>query len=116
MTELASPGVPLVVARLPFPVGASVRLRLRARDISITTERPKSLSIQNVIEAEIASLRESGPGQIDVTLRTREGGTRFHALITQRAARQLSLAEGMPVWALVKTVAIAGGGALPPPA
>ncbi|PKP69860.1 MAG: molybdenum ABC transporter ATP-binding protein [Alphaproteobacteria bacterium HGW-Alphaproteobacteria-5] len=115
LSELACPGAAFFVARLPFAVGAAVRLRLRARDISIATERPRSLSIQNVIEAEIAGMTETGPGQLDVTLRTRDGGTLFHALITQRAARRLGLAEDMPVWALVKAVAIAGGGTLPPP-
>ncbi len=110
LTELACPGARLFVARLPLTVGAPVRLRLRARDISIATEKPKGLSIQNMIEGEIAALTATGPGQLDVVLRMRDGGASFHALITQRAARQLGLAEGMTVWALVKTVAIAGGG------
>lgn len=110
LTELTCPGARFFVARLPFAVGMPVRLRLRARDISIATEKPKSLSIQNMIEGEIAALTPTGPGQLEVTLRMRDGSIPFHALITQRAARQLGLTEGMTVWALVKTVAIAGGG------
>lgn len=94
--------------RLPQPAGASVRLRLRARDVTIATAVPHGLSVQNVIEGNIEALEEAGKGQVDVSIRTREGETLLHALVTGRAARLLNLETGMPVWGLIKTVAIAG--------
>jgi molybdate transport system ATP-binding protein len=108
LTELAGNGFNLFVQRLPQPAGASVRLRLRARDVTIATTVPHGLSVQNVIEGNIEALEEAGKGQVDVSIRTREGETLLHALVTGRAARLLNLETGMPVWGLIKTVAIAG--------
>lgn len=108
LTELAGPGFRLLVQRLQRPIGASIRLRLRARDVTIATERPHKLSVQNVIDGRIESLEDVGGGQVDVSIQTLEGGTLLHALVTGRAARLLHLEIGMPVWGLLKTVAIAG--------
>ncbi|WP_421860670.1 molybdenum ABC transporter ATP-binding protein [Parvibaculum sp.] len=108
LTEVAGNGFNLFVQRLPQSAGASVRLRLRARDVTIATAAPHGLSVQNVIEGNIEALEEAGTGQVDVSIRTREGETLLHALVTGRAARLLNLETGMPVWGLIKTVAIAG--------
>lgn len=112
LTELAGCGFRLVVQRLHQPVGASVRFRLHARDIAIATERPRNLSVQNVMDGRIDTLEDAGGGQVDLSIRTLEGGTLFHALVTKRAARLLRLEVGMPVWGLIKTVAIAGAASL----
>ncbi|MEQ8327377.1 MAG: molybdenum ABC transporter ATP-binding protein [Parvibaculum sp.] len=110
LTEVGGRGFRLVVSKLASPEGAPVRLRLRARDVALATEAPSKLSIQNVIEGTIRRIEDTGAGQVSVTLETKDGGsTSVHALVTQRAARLLGLAEGMPVWALIKSVAIAGG-------
>ena len=108
LTELSGAGFRLFVPRLPRPQGAPVRLRLRARDVTIATEAPRGLSVQNVIEGEIETLDKAGKSDVDVGIRTREGGATIRALVTSRAARLLKLETGMPVWALIKTVAIAG--------
>ncbi|MEN6543168.1 molybdenum ABC transporter ATP-binding protein [Parvibaculum sp.] len=106
LTELDIGGATLTVAELPLETGAPVRLRLHARDVALATERPSGLSIQNVIEAQIASIRPAGTSQLDVELSV---GTnlRLYARITHRAAARLQLTPGRPVWALVKSVALA---------
>lgn len=108
LTELSGAGIRLLVQRLPARSGSAVRVRLRARDVTIATEAPRGLSVQNVIEGKIETLGEAARGQVDIGIRTREGNTPIHALVTRRAARLLKLETGMPVWALIKTVAIAG--------
>lgn len=115
LTELEGSGFRLAVAKLPLQPGAPVRLRLRARDVALATDAPSNLSIQNVIEGNVRHLTDVGSGQVSVTLETRNGGTLLHAIVTQRAARRLGLTEGMAVWALVKSVAIAGGHETSPP-
>lgn len=106
LTELDIGGATLAVAELALAPGARVRLRLHARDIALATERPTALSIQNVIEAKIVEIKAAGPSQVDVKLAV-GAELRLFARITNRAAEQLQLATGRPVWALVKSVALA---------
>lgn len=107
LTELDIGGASLAVPALALAPGARVRLRLHARDIALATERPAALSIQNVIEAKIVEIKTAGPSQVDVELAV-GARHRLFARITNRAAEQLQLASGRPVWALVKSVALAG--------
>lgn len=109
LTEVEFGGATVALSRLDLPPGETVRLRLHARDIAVATERPASLSIQNVIEAHVAGLRPVGVAQTDVALLVGEGADTFTltARITRRAAERLRLAPGRPVWALVKSVVLA---------
>jgi molybdate transport system ATP-binding protein len=112
LSELNFGNATLTLTQLALPVGASVRLRIHARDVAIATERPQGLSIQNVIEAEIGELRPAGVGQVDLLLAV-AGTPGLTARITMRAAERLALAPGMHVWALVKSVALASGAETP---
>jgi molybdate transport system ATP-binding protein len=106
LSELDFGGTTLTLAKLALPIGASVRLRIHARDVAIATERPRGLSIQNIIEAEVSGLRPAGVAQVDVLL-TVAGAQNLTARITSRSAERLDLAPGAKVWALIKSVALA---------
>lgn len=83
--------------------GARLRLRVRARDVSLATERPRALSIRNVLAGTLLQLRERGAmadALVDV------GGARLRARLTRHAVVSLGLAPGMQVFALVKGVAL----------
>jgi molybdate transport system ATP-binding protein len=108
LTELAVGAATLSLAHVDRPAGAAVRLRIHARDVAVATERPKGLSIQNIIEARVAALQPAGAVQIDVTLAI-DGAPDLRARITTRAAGQLALRPGATVWALVKSVVLASG-------
>ena len=86
-------------------VGQSVRLRVLARDVSITLEVAQHTSIQNhwscVVEAIHA---DSHPSQ--VLLRLRCGEMFLLARVTARGAHDLGLQVGMRAWAQVKSVAL----------
>jgi len=91
----------------PHAVGEAVRLRILARDVSITTQAPQHTSIQNVLPCVIDALQaDAHPSQMLVRLRC--GGAVILARITARAADALQLQAGMPVWAQVKAVALVG--------
>jgi len=81
-----------------------VRVRIRARDVSIALERPRRISIQNVLEGTVAAVGEERNGVVDVTITV--GATRLRSRITARAAVQLGLAPGLDVYALVKAVSL----------
>jgi molybdate transport system ATP-binding protein len=108
LTELAIGSATLSLARMDLPAAAKVRLRIHARDVAIATERPQGLSIQNIIEARIVALQPVGAAQVDVILGI-DGAPNLRARITVRAAHRLALTPGAPVWALVKSVALASG-------
>lgn len=46
----------LTVPRLPLPVGTSVRVRVRARDVMVAREAPRSLSARNVLPGTVTAV------------------------------------------------------------
>lgn len=107
MTLLRFPGGRLSVQRMDLPVGAAVRVRIRAGEVGIALEPPRHSSFQNVFPAAIDTLTEAGPGQVDVRLLA--GGVPLWARITTRAREVMALEPGQVVHALVKSVALTRG-------
>ena len=100
-------------------VGTQVRLRVLARDVSLTTQEPACTSIQNHFQACIeAAQPDAHPSQTVVRLRVKgaqmnadagsPAGSIVLARITQRAWHQLGLTTGQSVWVQVKSVALVG--------
>ncbi len=107
LTALALDGGRLFVPKLGNArTGALVRLRIRARDVAIARERPAGLSILNVLPARVKSVEDGPAAQADVAL---DVGAPLWARITRRSARELALAPGAEVYALIKSVAIDRG-------
>ena len=105
LTTIAFPGGQLqLVSTRQRPVGQAVRLRVQARDVSLTLSPQTGTSILNAVPAQVVALREDSPGQIMVALEA--GTTRLLARITQRSARTLCLTPGMHVVAQVKGIAL----------
>ena len=87
------------------PAGQRVRLRVLARDVSLTLEEPQKTSIQNHVRVTIESAQDDvHPAQCLV--RMRFGADVLTARITRRAWSQLGLQPGQDVWAQVKSVAV----------
>lgn len=87
------------------PVGRAVRLRVLARDVSITTAEPQHTSIQNHFPGVIDAIApDAHPSQ--VLVRVRCGPSLLLARITRRALDALGLAQGHAVWVQVKSVAL----------
>ena len=103
LSYLQFAGNQLTVPRLAAPTGSEVRLRIRARDVSLALAHPRGLSIQNIISARITGMHASDDAHMDVEL---DAGLPLRARVTNRAVRELSLAVGMSVFALVKAVSV----------
>jgi molybdate transport system ATP-binding protein len=83
-------------------VGSSVRVQLLARDIILSAEMPRSLSVRNVIEGRIDEIADDGS---DARLiRVDIGGPVVLARVTSNAVEELGLRPGMTIWVLVKAV------------
>jgi len=110
LTRLGFRGGTLLVPQEAVPAGARLRVRVRARDVSVATEEPRGISVQNLLPATLESAEPGQPGE--VLLRLRVGESLLLSRVTRDAVARLSLREGMPLWALVKSVAIGQAGAL----
>jgi len=104
MTAMKFSGGILRVPLLDMPVGADLRVRIRARDVALALEPPKHTSFSNIFLCRIIDIgTEDGP-QVD--LRLDVGGSPLWARVTARSLQQLELHPGKEVYALVKGVAI----------
>jgi molybdate transport system ATP-binding protein len=104
LATLAFDGGTLTATNVDALIGEPVRMRIRARDVSIALERPQRISIQNVLKGAVAALGAERNGVVDVTIVI--GATVLRSRITARAAEQLDLAPGLEVYALVKAVSL----------
>ncbi len=99
-------GGSLSLPYLELPIGSPVRIRVYARDVSITLQPPEASSILNILPARVLALSEIGQGQTVVQLAVGEEILLAH--ITQKSAMLLSLESGMAVYAQIKGTSIVG--------
>ena len=104
LARLEFAGGALEIPDVEALAGERVRVRIRARDVSLALAPPPGISIRNVLAGTVVALRaEEGPS-LDVELDL--GGTPLIARITRKSALELGLRPGLPVYALVKSVSI----------
>jgi molybdate transport system ATP-binding protein len=108
LTELNLGGAPIFVPMIEAAAGARVRLRVRARDVILATRRPEQVSSRNILEGNILEVVEEAETPFAETLVEIPGGL-IRARLTRRSVADLGLAPGVPVYALVKSITLAGG-------
>lgn len=86
--------------------GRTLRIRVQARDVSLTLENQQCTSILNILPVTVTDISDDSPGQVMVGVDA--GGTRLLARITRKSADALALAPGKAVFAQVKGVAVVG--------
>ncbi|MDW8323073.1 MAG: molybdenum ABC transporter ATP-binding protein [Burkholderiales bacterium] len=89
------------------PVGAQVRVRVLARDVSIALERSFNTSILNALPATVEAIAEDEHPALAL-LRLRLGPSPLLARLTRRSIQGLGLEPGRVVIAQVKAVALLG--------
>jgi len=89
------------------PVGSELRLRVRARDVAIATQRPEQLSIRNVLSATILEIELRGDSPYAEVLLDL-GDAHLRARLTRASVHELDLQRGQRVFALVKSIASDG--------
>ncbi|MDQ0313681.1 molybdenum ABC transporter ATP-binding protein [Amorphus orientalis] len=106
MTRLDLAGQVLSIPFAGLTPGQEIRLRIRARDVSVATRRPEAISVRNVLEAVIVSIEEE-PDTPFADLHLEAGSARLRAQVTREAVAALALRPGQPVYALLKSVSFA---------
>ena len=87
-------------------VGAPLRVQLLARDVIVSTQMPRHLSVRNSLAGIIAGVQDDDSDSDLITIDI--GGEKILARITKAATRELSLRPGMQAWALVKSISLRG--------
>ncbi len=88
-----------------LPLGRAVRVRLLARDVSLTSALQTGTSIGNQLQGTVEAIADDEHPSLTL-VRVRVGASPVVARLTRRSAHALELQPGMPVWAQVKTVAL----------
>jgi molybdate transport system ATP-binding protein len=115
LTTLRAAAGELRVPHLDLPVGATLRVRIRARDVMIALQPPEGLSALNVLPGTVAEIG-AADGPI-VEMRLDCAGEALIARLTRRSVETLGLIPGRPVYAVIKSIAFdhhAFAGAAPP--
>jgi len=104
LTALAFDGGTLLVPELRQPPGTRLRVRIRAEEIMLALEEPRTISANNVLLMHVRDIGRDAEGHADVQLLC--GATRLVARITCASLERLQLASGKPVFAIVKSVTV----------
>ena len=104
LSELAVGEARLVVPAVERAPGATLRVRVRARDVAIALAAPADLSIRNVVPAEVAAVELEAGAYAEILLAA--CGQHLRARITRKSAVELGLAPGKAVFALIKSVTV----------
>ena len=105
LAQVGFAGGALWVRDSGLSVGQTVRLRVLARDVSVTLAEATQTSIQNHVPCVVDAITpEAHPSQ--VLLRLTCGDSVLLARVTARGVHDLGLHVGMAVWAQVKSVAL----------
>ncbi len=106
LMQLSTAAGVMSVARQPVELGQSVRLRLLARDISLTLKPQTESSILNIISVRILEIYQPQTPSSQVLIRLDAGGESLLARVTRKSLETLGLCEDQQVYAQVKSVAV----------
>jgi molybdate transport system ATP-binding protein len=104
LTTLQSKAGLLRAPHLDLPTGTTVRVRIRARDVMIANAPPVGLSALNVLPGRVIELRESGDTAVEVAIDC--NGVKLWARLTRKSVETLGLTAELPVYAILKSVAL----------
>jgi len=104
LTYVDCSGGRFTVMHKDLPVGRNVRLRILARDVSLTLERQSNTSILNVLPVVVEAISDDQSARTIVRLRA--GDQSMLAQITRKSAAALELSVGQSLFAQIKSVAL----------
>ena len=104
LTRVTFAGGELLVSGQHGDKAATLRLRVRANDVSLCREKPAQTTILNVLHARIDAITETQDAS--QLLRLDVGGAALLARVTRRSCEQLNLQPGDAVYAQIKAVAV----------
>jgi molybdate transport system ATP-binding protein len=107
LTSLRFRGGLIKVPRLQCPLGGTIRVHIKARNVAITLVPPKQISVQNILPGTVEEIFYGDGPLVDVRL---DIGCPLLARITVAALKDLDLRLGQQIYALIKSVAVSHSG------
>lgn len=104
LSYLAFSGGQFIIGQTSHPAGQSVRLRIMAKDVSLTSQKPTQTSILNVFSAVIESMQAESAAQ--VLIRLKLGEVFLLSRVTRKSAEDLLLSPGNTVFCQIKAVSL----------
>ncbi len=104
LTTLRFDGGELQAPDVQSLAGERLRVRIRARDVSLALSAPRDASFLNVLAGTVKEIGGTDSSVVDVAVTV--GSAVVIARITKKSAGALGLAHGKPVYVLVKSVAL----------
>jgi molybdate transport system ATP-binding protein len=106
LTEVDTPAGRFLVPGRHGSPGQALRLRILARDVSVTLAAPQQTTILNVLPAVVTALQAGAGGHVDLQLRV--GEATLLSRISRRSSDVLGLQPGTRCYAQVKGAAVKG--------
>lgn len=100
-----APGFSLWARDPGQPLGHRARVRVLARDVSLSRTPHADSSIGNQLQGVVEALAQDEHPSLQL-VRVQVAGLPVLARLSKRSAHALALAPGLPVWVHVKTVAL----------
>ncbi len=97
-------GGQLLLPQQSATIGQQVRIRVQARDVSLSLTPQRDTSILNIVAATVTELSSDSAGQVMVGLDA--NGTRLLARITSKSCVEMDLVPGKALYAQIKGIAI----------
>jgi len=98
-------GLELYVPRQGASIGTAIRLRIRARDVSLCLRKPEDSSILNILPATVVALAkctERGSRTVKLDM----AGDNLLARVSEYSVQKLQLLPGMVVYAQIKSMSL----------
>ena len=93
----------LWVPGIDLPLGSAIRMRIRARDVSLSLTRPTDTSILNIFEGTVSEVADDDGPQAEILV---DIGVPIIARVTRKSIATLGLKPGSKVFTMIKAAAI----------
>lgn len=103
LTRLGFAGGSLLVPQLEGEPGDMLKIRIRARDVILSRDRPAEISTLNILEGVVREIGENDGPHVEVLL---DVGAPVWARITRLSQNRLNVRPGERFHVLIKSVAI----------
>ncbi|MEC7490996.1 MAG: molybdenum ABC transporter ATP-binding protein [Pseudomonadota bacterium] len=104
LATLSFSGGLFLVAATDLKLNTRLRIRIRARDVTVALKKPSDVSVLNIFAGIVQTISNNGTSQVDLSISV--GSVTIWSQITRKSFKDLNIKTGMNVFAMVKAVAI----------
>jgi molybdate transport system ATP-binding protein len=103
--HLSGSAITVQLPHAALPVGQAVRIKIMARDVSLSLQQAEQSSVLNLLPAQVLDWITVAE-QAHVLVRVQVGGEQLLARITRYSFDRLNIQPGLSVWVQVKSMSL----------